>query len=85
MLIDLTLLLGYEFSSSQAYIVSLLFTFVGAGIFALSRLRKKVVPQEAIIGIVYVVFSAAAILVLDRAPHGHEALQMMLVSIIYVN
>lgn len=82
----LTLLFGYELSSSQAYIVSLLFTFVGAGIFALSRLREKVIPQEAIIGIVYAVFSAAAILVLDRAPHGHEALQNMLVgSILYVN
>jgi len=66
--------------------VSLLFTFIGAGIFALSRLREKVIPQEAIIGIVYAVFSAAAILVLDRAPHGHEALQSMLVgSILYVN
>jgi len=82
----LTLLFGYELSSSQAYIVSLLFTFVGAAIFALSRLREKVIPQEAIIGIVYAVFSAAAILVLDRAPHGHEALQAMLVgSILYVS
>lgn len=82
----LTLLFGYELSSPQAYVVSLLFTFVGAGIFALSRLREKVIPQEAIIGIVYAVFSAAAILVLDRAPHGHEALQTMLVgSILYVN
>jgi len=80
------LLFGYELSSPQAYIVSLLFTFLGAGIFALSRLREKVIPQEAIIGIIYAVFTAAAILVLDRAPHGHEALQTMLVgSILYVN
>lgn len=82
----LMLLFGYELSSSQAYVVSLLFTFLGAGIFALSRLRERVIPQEAIIGIVYAVFTAAAILVLDRAPHGHEALQTMLVgSILYVN
>lgn len=82
----LTLLFGYELSSSQSYIVSLLFTFIGAGIFAISRFREKVIPQEAIIGIVYAVFSAGAILVLDRAPHGHEALQTMLVgSILYVN
>ena len=52
-----TLLFGYELSSIQAYIFSLLFTFVGAGIFALSRFREKVVSQEAIIGIVYAVFS----------------------------
>jgi len=82
----LMLLFGYELSSPWSYVASLLFTFVGAGIFALSRLREKVIPQEAIIGIVYAVFSAAAILVLDRAPHGHEALQTMLVgSILYVN
>lgn len=82
----LTLLFGYELSSPQSYIVSLLFTFIGAGIFAISRFREKVIPQEAIIGIIYAVFSAAAILVLDRAPHGHEALQNMLVgSILYVN
>ena len=82
----LALLFGYELASPQAYVVSLLFTFIGAGIFAVSRLREKVIPQEAIIGIVYAVFTAAAILVLDRAPHGHEALQTMLVgSILYVN
>ena len=82
----LALLFGYELSSIQAYIFSLLFTFIGAGIFALSRFREKVVPQEAIIGIVYAVFSALAILVLDRAPHGHEAIKAMLVgSILYVS
>lgn len=82
----LALLFGYELSGINAYIFSLLFTFVGAGIFALSRFREKIVPQEAIIGIVYAVFSAAAILVLDRAPHGHEAIKAMLVgSILYVS
>jgi zinc/manganese transport system permease protein len=82
----LALFFGYELASIHAYIFSLFFTFVGAGIFALGRFREKVVPQEAIIGIVYAVFSAAAILILDRAPHGHEALQAMLVgSILYVN
>jgi ABC-type Mn2+/Zn2+ transport systems, permease components len=82
----LALLFGYELSSPQAYVISLLFTFIGAGIFAVSRLREKVIPQEAIIGIVYAVFSAGAILVLNRAPHGHEALQTMLVgSILYVS
>jgi len=82
----LALLFGYELSSIQAYIFSLVFTFVGAGIFALGRFREKVVPQEAIIGIVYAVFSAAAILVLDHAPHAHEAIKAMLVgSILFVS
>ncbi|RJP22141.1 MAG: metal ABC transporter permease [Candidatus Abyssobacteria bacterium SURF_5] len=81
----LALLLGYELRSPQAYCCSLGFTFVGAAIFSVGRFRDEKVPQEAIIGIVYAVCSAAAILVLDRAPHGHEAITAMLVgSILYV-
>lgn len=74
------LLAGYEFDSTEAYLISLGFTFLGAGVFALGRMRDKSVPQEAIIGIVYAVSSALAILVLDRAPHGEEAIKTMLVG-----
>ncbi len=74
------LLLGYELSSPEAYWMSLSFTFLGAAVFALGRTRDKSVPQEAIIGIVYAVSSALAILVLDRAPHGEEAIKAMLVG-----
>ena len=79
------LVFGYELGSSHAYFFSLAFTFVGAAVFALGRFRDEKVPQEAIIGIVYAVCSATAILVLDKAPHGHEAIRAMLVgSILYV-
>jgi len=74
------LLLGYELGSVEAYLMSLGFTFLGAAVFALGRMRDKSVPQEAIIGIVYAVSSAVAILVLDRAPHGEEAIKTMLVG-----
>jgi zinc/manganese transport system permease protein len=74
------LLAGYELTSMEAYVVSLGFTFVGAAVFALGRMRDKSVPQEAIIGIVYAVSSAGAILVLDKAPHGEEAIKAMLVG-----
>jgi zinc/manganese transport system permease protein len=74
------LLLGYELSSTEAYLMSLGFTFLGATVFALGRMRGKSIPQEAIIGIVYAVSSAVAILVLDRAPHGEEAIKTMLVG-----
>ncbi|MDP8263115.1 MAG: iron chelate uptake ABC transporter family permease subunit [Candidatus Ancaeobacter aquaticus] len=78
------LLVGFEAATSGSYIISLLFTFVGAGIFSFSRVREKDVPQEAIIGIVYVVFSAAAILILEKAPHGHEVMRTMLIgSVLY--
>lgn len=79
------LLFGFELKSGGAYYFSLGFTFIGAAVFALARFREERVPQEAIIGIVYAVCSATAILVLDRAPHGHEAIRAMLVgSILYV-
>jgi zinc/manganese transport system permease protein len=79
------LLAGYEFGSTETYLISLGFTFLGAAVFALGRLREESVPQEAIIGIVYAVSSAVAILVLDKAPHGEEAIKAMLVgSILFV-
>lgn len=79
------LLAGYELSSTETYLISLGFTFFGAGVFALGRMREESVPQEAIIGIVYAVSSAAAILVLDKAPHGEEAIKAMLIgSILFV-
>jgi zinc/manganese transport system permease protein len=79
------LLSGYELNSPEAYFFSLGFTFIGAAVFAWGRLRDESVPQEAIIGIVYAVSSALAILVLDRAPHGEEAIKAMLVgSILFV-
>jgi len=79
------LLCGYALGSAEAYVFSLVFTFIGAAIFALGRFRRESVPQEAIIGIVYAVCSALSILVLDRAPHGHEAIKTMLVgSVLFV-
>jgi len=81
----LALLAGYELNSFESYLAALIFTFIGAAIFALGRFRDERIPQEAIIGIVYAVCCAAAILVLDRAPHGEEAIKAMLVgSILYV-
>ena len=74
------LLFGYELNSSETYLISLGFASAGAAVFALGRMRDQSVPQEAIIGIVYAVSSALAILVLDRAPHGEEAIKAMLVG-----
>jgi zinc/manganese transport system permease protein len=59
---------------------SLAFTFVGAGLFAIARMRKERVPQEAFIGIVYAAASAAAVLILSKSPTGGEELKHMLVG-----
>ncbi len=65
-------LLGVSPHSKTAYMFSLAFAIIGAAIFALTRMRHERIPQEAIIGIVYGVALAMAILVADRAPEGSE-------------
>lgn len=78
-------LLGLEFGSNGSYAVALAFTFLGAGVFALTRTREHRVPQEATIGIAYAVASAATVLVMDRSPHGTEHVKDLLVgSILWV-
>ena len=80
------LLVGVAPDSQTAYFFALGFTAVGAALFSLTRTAGHGrVPQEAIIGIVYVVASAAAILVADKAPHGADAIKDILVgSLIWV-
>lgn len=63
-----------------SYAWSLGFTFVGAGLFALTRGLRKRVPQEAFIGITYAVAAAAAILVANSLPHGDEEIKEILVG-----
>jgi zinc/manganese transport system permease protein len=62
------------------YWISLLFTFIGAAVFATVRTRRARIPQEAIIGICYAVASAAAILAMSKATSESEHLKDMLVG-----
>jgi zinc/manganese transport system permease protein len=71
---------GYDLESWGSYAFGLSFTILGASVFALTRTRERRVSQEAIIGVVYAVSSAAAVLVADRTPHGAEHLRNMLVG-----
>jgi zinc/manganese transport system permease protein len=76
------LTLGYDPNTDplQVSLFSLAFTFVGAGAFALARMRKERIPQEAFIGIIYAAASAAAILILSKSATGGEELKHMLVG-----
>lgn len=75
------ILAGASPDSTASLAYALGFTTLGAFLFALTRSEGKGrVPQEAIIGIVYVVASAAAILVADRSPRGGEAIKDILVG-----
>ena len=74
-------LAGHDLHSRESYFFSLGFTFVGAAIFALSRVHRRTrIPQEAIIGIVYAVSAALAILVMSKATQETEHLKEMLVG-----
>ncbi len=78
---SLCIMLGHEGREWHTYFWSLGFTLVGAAIFALTRNSKHHrVPQEALIGIVYVVSAAAGILLLSRSAEGNEELRRTLIG-----
>jgi zinc/manganese transport system permease protein len=78
--VTIAFLAGHPIQSEAAYWYALVFTLGGAALFAVSRTRRAPVPQEAIIGIVYAVSAAAAVLVVDRAPQGGEHIRQILVG-----
>src|ERR1043165_3966237 len=71
---------GGDPHAPQVYWVSLAFTFMGAFIFSMIRVKRARIPQEAIIGICYAVASAAAILAMSKATSESEHLKDMLVG-----
>ena len=73
-------LVGFDVHSLAAYVVGLGATLVGALVLALTRTRERRVSQEAVIGVVYAVSSAAAVLLVTSSPHGAEHLRGMLVG-----
>ena len=78
-------LLGAEHGSATGYVWALGFTLLGALIFSVTRSEDSPVPQEAIIGITYVVASATVILLASFTPEGAEHLQETLTgSLIWV-
>jgi zinc/manganese transport system permease protein len=76
----IAILAGVDPHGQGAYWISLAFTFLGAGIFALVRTHRGRIPLEAFIGITYAVASAAAILAMSKATGETEHLKDMLVG-----
>jgi zinc/manganese transport system permease protein len=71
-------MLGHPAQSLATYGYSLGFTLLAAVLLAFTRQWAGRVPQEALIGVIYVVAAAAAILIIDRAPQGAEHLKQIL-------
>jgi len=80
--VAVSLLLGGEVGTDTTWMVALASTFLGAWLISRTRARRETVPQEAYIGIIYVVFSAAMLLVLTQVPHGGEEIRHLLVGAI---
>ena len=77
-------LFGHALGTPGAFAFSLGATVLGAAVFSWTRTHGRV-PQEALIGITYVIASAATILVADQAPEGAEHFQELLAgSLIWV-
>lgn len=71
-------MLGHPAQSLATYGYSLSFTMLAAVLLAFTRAWATRVPQEALIGVIYVVAAAASILLIDRAPQGAEHLKQIL-------
>ncbi len=69
---------GLAVDSTANYFAALGFTLAGAALFAVGRFKDRRVPQEAVIGIVYAVCSAAAILVLSKSATERDEIEHML-------
>jgi len=84
--VAIAMFLGAEHGTNAAWFSGLGATFLGALLIATTRAGDRHVPQEAYIGIIYAVFSAAMILVLTQVPHGREEINHLLVgSILWVS
>jgi len=78
--VSLAVLLDLDLDGPVTFAIALTFTLIGAAIFSFSGKRSGNVPQEAVIGISYVVSAAAAVLLLSRAAEGDEQIKNMLVG-----
>ncbi len=64
------LLLGYAEESLNVQFISYLFTIIIISLFALTKFQKQVIPQEAIIGIIYCLGLGLALLLAEKIPGG---------------
>lgn len=64
--------LSFLFGEEKSLLLSLIFAFIGSFILALSKKASRYVNIEAFIGVLYIFSFSAAILILDKSPHGLE-------------
>jgi len=70
--------------TNAALLFSMACTFVGAAVFAITRLRNDKVPQEAVIGLVYALTYAVALLVVEKTQGAEHLADILVGSILWV-
>ena len=76
--IGIGIALSFVFGEEKSQLFSILFAFLGAFILAFSKKAARYVNIEAFIGVLYIFSISAAILILDRSPHGMEEFKTIL-------
>jgi len=71
-------MLGHATQSGATLAWSLGFTLFAAVLLAATRGLSARIPQEALIGVIYVVAAAASFLLVDKAPQGTEHIKQIL-------
>ncbi len=78
-------LFGIPPHTKESFVFAMGLTVIGAIVITLSRFKEHKIPQEAIIGLIYAIAAAIAILLIDKAPHGAEHIKEILTgSILWV-
>jgi len=70
--------IGIGVDTISNYGFALMFTMIGAALFALGKFKDRRIPQEAVIGIVYAVSSAISLLVLSKSAVERDEVESML-------
>ena len=61
---------GIKYGTAQSYLASLIAVIFGAALLALIKPRKRLIPREAVIGILYALALVASLLVGDKLSGG---------------
>lgn len=72
-----------DFIEQDPMLISIVFTMAGAFFLSFIKVKDKRLKQEAIIGIVYAVASAATVLIISKSPHGESDISEVLFGSVF--
>lgn len=72
-----------NFIEKDPTLISIIFTMAGAFFLSFINVKDKRLKQEAIIGIVYAVASAATVLFISKSPHGESDISEVLFGSVF--